>query len=97
MGPIPALKIVFALLAAVLLVFNFAAPHKLARVVATVLAWGAVAFGNVPGLQVYVVKQAERFTPQAGGRGLGPEHRGLQPRHCRRGLGRRPDRHSTSA
>jgi DHA1 family inner membrane transport protein len=27
--------------------------------------WGAVAFGNVPGLQVYVVKQAERFTPQA--------------------------------
>lgn len=31
----------------------------------TVLLWGAVAFGNVPGLQVYVVKQAERFTPQA--------------------------------
>jgi predicted MFS family arabinose efflux permease len=30
-----------------------------------VLLWGAVAFGNVPGLQVYVVKQAERFTPQA--------------------------------
>ncbi len=29
------------------------------------LAWGAVAFGNVPGLQVYVVKQAERFAPQA--------------------------------
>jgi DHA1 family inner membrane transport protein len=33
--------------------------------VGTVLLWGAVAFGNVPGLQVYVVKQAERFTPQA--------------------------------
>lgn len=32
---------------------------------ATVLAWGAVAFGNVPGLQVYVVKQAERFSPRA--------------------------------
>ena len=64
MGPIPALKIIFALLAAVLLIFNFAAPHKWLALVA-VLMWGAVAFGNVPGLQVYVVKQAERFTPQA--------------------------------
>jgi predicted MFS family arabinose efflux permease len=26
----------------------------------TVLLWGAVAFGNVPGLQVYVVRQSER-------------------------------------
>jgi predicted MFS family arabinose efflux permease len=33
--------------------------------VATVLAWGAVAFGNVPALQVYVVRQAERYTPDA--------------------------------
>ncbi|KQX90411.1 MFS transporter [Variovorax sp. Root473] len=64
LGPIPALKIIFALLAAVLLAFNFAAPHKWLALVA-VLMWGAVAFGNVPGLQVYVVKQAERFTPQA--------------------------------
>jgi predicted MFS family arabinose efflux permease len=29
------------------------------------LAWGAAAFGNVPGLQVYVVKQAQRYAPQA--------------------------------
>ena len=29
------------------------------------LLWGAVAFGNVPGLQVYVVQQAERYTPHA--------------------------------
>ncbi len=29
------------------------------------LLWGAVAFGNVPGLQVYVVRQAERYTPDA--------------------------------
>jgi DHA1 family inner membrane transport protein len=64
LGPIPALKIIFALLAAVLLVLQFTAPHKWLAL-ATVLAWGAVAFGNVPGLQVYVVKQAERFTPQA--------------------------------
>ncbi|MDB5844450.1 MAG: major facilitator superfamily 1 [Polaromonas sp.] len=63
-GPIAALKIIFALLAAVLLVFNFTAPHPWLAV-ATVLLWGAVAFGNVPGLQVYVVRQAERHTPQA--------------------------------
>ncbi|AQV94255.1 MFS sugar transporter [Cupriavidus necator] len=63
-GPIPALKLVFLLLALVLFVLTFTAPHRW-LVVATVLAWGAVAFGNVPGLQVYVVKQAERFTPDA--------------------------------
>lgn len=63
-GPIAALRIVFALLAAVLFVLTFTAPHKW-LVLATVLAWGAVAFGNVPGLQVYVVKQAEHHTPQA--------------------------------
>lgn len=63
-GPIAALRIVFLLLAAVLFVLTFTAPHRW-LVVATVLAWGAVAFGNVPGLQVYVVKQAEHHTPQA--------------------------------
>ena len=63
-GPIAALKIIFALLAAVLLVFTFTAPHPYLAV-ATILLWGAVAFGNVPGLQVYVVRQAERHTPQA--------------------------------
>jgi len=30
-----------------------------------VLVWGAFAFGNVPGLQVYVVQLAEKFTPNA--------------------------------
>nr|WP_288850748.1 MFS transporter [uncultured Acidovorax sp.] len=64
LGPIPALRIIFALLAAVLLLLQFTAPHPWLAV-GTVLLWGAVAFGNVPGLQVYVVKQAERFTPQA--------------------------------
>jgi len=64
MGPVPALKIIFALLAAVLLMLTFPAPHKWLALV-TVLLWGAVAFGNVPGLQVYVVQQAERYTPEA--------------------------------
>ncbi|GKS92056.1 MULTISPECIES: MFS transporter [unclassified Acidovorax] len=63
-GPIAALRIVFALLAAVLLLLQFTAPHPWLAL-GTVLLWGAVAFGNVPGLQVYVVQQAERFTPQA--------------------------------
>lgn len=63
-GPLPALQIVFALLALVLLVLSFTAPNKW-LVLATVLAWGAVAFGNVPGLQVYVVQRAERDAPQA--------------------------------
>ena len=63
-GPIRALQIVFALLALVLLALTFTAPNKL-LVLATVLAWGAVAFGNVPGLQVYVVRRAERDAPDA--------------------------------
>jgi DHA1 family inner membrane transport protein len=63
-GPIAALKLIFALLAAVLLLLNFTAPHPWLAV-GTVLLWGAVAFGNVPGLQVYVVRQAERHTPDA--------------------------------
>ena len=64
LGPIPALRIVFALLAGVLLLLQFTAPYPWLAL-ATVLLWGAVAFGNVPGLQVYVVKQAERYAPQA--------------------------------
>lgn len=63
-GPIRALQIVFALLALVLLVLTFTASNAW-LVVATVLAWGAVAFGNVPGLQVYVVQRAERDAPHA--------------------------------
>ncbi|RFP20332.1 MFS transporter [Duganella sp. BJB488] len=63
-GPVGALKIIFLGLAAVLFVLSFAAPYKW-LVLATVLLWGAVAFGNVAGLQVYVVRQAEHFTPRA--------------------------------
>jgi predicted MFS family arabinose efflux permease len=63
-GPVRALQIVFALLAAVLLLLQFTAANKVA-VLVTVLAWGAVAFGNVPGLQVYVVQRASRDAPQA--------------------------------
>jgi predicted MFS family arabinose efflux permease len=63
-GPIRALQIVFALLALVLFALTFTASNSWLAL-ATVLVWGAVAFGNVPGLQVYVVQRAERDAPQA--------------------------------
>lgn len=63
-GPIRALQIVFALLALVLFALTFTAPHTWLALL-TVLAWGAVAFGNVPGLQVYVVQRAQRDAPHA--------------------------------
>ncbi|AJR06716.1 MFS transporter [Photobacterium gaetbulicola] len=64
MGPIKALTIIFTGLAAVLLVFSVTAYNPIAAV-ATILVWGAFAFGNVPGLQVYVVKLAEKVSPDA--------------------------------
>ena len=64
MGPIKALKVIFFGLATVLIVFNFSTVNPIAAV-ATILVWGAFAFGNVPGLQVYVVQLAEKYTPDA--------------------------------
>lgn len=64
MGPVKALHIIFAALALVLVAFTFTAGNQITAVL-TVLVWGAFAFGNVPGLQVYVVKLAEKHTPQA--------------------------------
>lgn len=64
LGPTQALQYIFLALAAVLAVFSAAAASPLAALV-VVLMWGAVAFGNVPGLQVYVVQQAARHAPQA--------------------------------
>lgn len=63
-GPVRALQIIFAALAGVLLLLTLTAASKW-LVVLTVLLWGAVAFGNVAGLQLYVVQQAERTTPHA--------------------------------
>ena len=63
-GPISALSYIFLALAAVLVLFYFTAPYPWLALL-TVLVWGAFAFGNVPGLQVYVVQIAERETPHA--------------------------------
>ncbi len=64
LGPIKALYIIFTALALILLAFTFTAVHPVAAVL-TILVWGAFAFGNVPGLQVYVVQLAEKYTPEA--------------------------------
>lgn len=63
-GPIAALQFIFGGLAVVLLIFTFTAPNPWLAI-ATVLVWGAFAFGNVPGLQVYVVQQAAHHAPHA--------------------------------
>lgn len=63
-GAVYALKVIFSLLALALLLLNLSASHKLIVALVT-LFWGSVAFGNVPALQVYVVKQAERFAPSS--------------------------------
>ena len=64
LGPVKALQIIFTALALVLVVFSFTASNPVSAVL-TVLIWGAFAFGNVPGLQVYVVQLAEKYTPNA--------------------------------
>ncbi len=63
-GPIKALSIIFSALTLVLLAFTFTASNPILAVL-TILVWGAFAFGNVPGLQVYVVQLAEKYTPNA--------------------------------
>ena len=64
LGPTSALYIIFGGLAVTLFVLTFSAYHPIAAVI-TLLVWGAFAFGNVPGLQVYVVQLAERYTPHS--------------------------------
>lgn len=63
-GAVPALKFIFAALFVLLMVFQVTASTQYAAL-ATILVMGVFAFGNVPGLQVYVVQKAEQFTPNA--------------------------------
>lgn len=58
------MSFIFAALAVLLLVFQFTASHSIAALL-TVIAMGVFAFGNVPGLQVYVVQKAAQYTPNA--------------------------------
>ncbi|CNI06840.1 putative drug efflux protein [Yersinia frederiksenii] len=63
-GAVPALIFIFTALAALLFVFQFSASHSIASLI-TLLVMGIFAFGNVPGLQVYVVQKAQEYTPHA--------------------------------
>ncbi len=62
--PLRALRMMFAVQAAILIALYFAAPFKAAGLIA-VLAMGLFAFMNVPGLQVHAVNLAERLAPRA--------------------------------
>lgn len=63
-GPISALTIIFSGLAVIMLAFTLTMSSPIAAII-TVLIWGGFAFGNVPGLQVYVVQLARKYTPNA--------------------------------
>lgn len=63
-NPIRALFWMFVVQAIVLIILTFTAPFKVAGTI-TIFFLGLLAFMNVPGLQVYVVKLAERYVPSA--------------------------------
>jgi DHA1 family inner membrane transport protein len=63
-APIVALAWLFGLQAVVLILFAFTAPFKTPALI-TLAGMGALAFANVPGLQLYVVQLAQRYAPGA--------------------------------
>lgn len=63
-GAVPALTFIFTALALLLLLLQFTV-HFSVLALLTVLVMGIFAFGNVPGLQVYVMQKAELYTPNA--------------------------------
>lgn len=63
-NPIKALFWMFVVQAIILVILTFTAPFKIAGTI-TIFLLGLLAFMNVPGLQVYVVKLAERYVPSA--------------------------------
>lgn len=63
-NPTKALFWMFVVQAVILVILTFTAPFKIAGTV-TIFLLGLLAFMNVPGLQVYVVKLAERYVPSA--------------------------------
>lgn len=63
-NPLKALLWMFIVQAIILVILSFTAPFKVAGVV-TIFLMGMFAFMNVPGLQVLVVRLAERYVPAA--------------------------------
>jgi predicted MFS family arabinose efflux permease len=62
--PVKALTILFALQAAVLVLFSFTAISPVLALI-TLAALGFLSFANVPGLQLYVVQLAKQHRPGA--------------------------------
>lgn len=63
-NPLKALTWMFIIQAIVLVILAFTAPFKIVGIV-TIFFLGLLAFMNVPGLQIYVVKLAEKYVPSA--------------------------------
>jgi predicted MFS family arabinose efflux permease len=63
-NPVKALFYMFIIQAIVLFVLTFTLPFKIAGLI-TIILMGLFAFMNVPGLQLYVVKLAEKYVPSA--------------------------------
>ncbi|RSD28516.1 MFS transporter [Mesobacillus subterraneus] len=63
-NPLRALLWMFVVQAIILVILTFTAPFKVAGVI-TIFVMGMFAFMNVPGLQVLVVRLAERYVPAA--------------------------------
>jgi MFS transporter, DHA1 family, inner membrane transport protein len=63
-NPLKALTWMFVIQAIVLIILTFTAPFKIVGIF-TIFFLGLLAFMNVPGLQIYVVKLAEKYVPSA--------------------------------
>ncbi|WP_329740487.1 MFS transporter [Dyella sp. A6] len=61
-GAVPTIFGILAVLTLMLSLLSLVAPHPYAMV-PVVMVWGAVAFGSIPVLQLYVVQQAKRLAP----------------------------------
>ncbi len=63
-GPIKAMVVMFAILTVVLALIEPVASNPFLMVPLT-MVWGAMAFGSIPVLQLYVVQQAEKHAPRS--------------------------------
>ena len=63
-GPVKALIAIFVILSVVLALVSTAAPHPY-LMVPLIMVWGAMAFGSVPVLQLYVVQQSKIHAPHS--------------------------------
>lgn len=63
-GPIKALVVMFTLLSIVLLLIAPASTNPY-LMVPLLMVWGAMAFGSIPVLQLYVIQQAETHAPKS--------------------------------